>query len=121
MIQIRNKTTGLYDIRGHHGKACWTDKQHKRGTWGCIAHAKTHICQCIRGWGIYIDEVENYLDSEFVIVEGDIYAGNLNVKTEDVSGYIIEKLKEYLEYYNKYPNDYKEYREYCKETIEKYS
>lgn len=121
MIQIRNKITGLYDIKGHNGCKSWTNKQHKRGTWGSLAHAKTHICQCIRGYGLYIDEIENYLNSEFVIVEGDIYDGSLNVKTEDVSGYIIEKLKEFLEYYNQYPNDYKHEIEYCKQVIKRYS
>jgi len=94
MIQIKNRITGLYDIRGSHGVNSWTNKMHKRGCWGCLSHAKCHVTQEIGGYSLYIDNIKYYLDSDFVIVNDDY-----SISIEPVATHVIFKLKEIVERY----------------------
>ena len=83
---------------------------------GNLSHAKAHIAQHITYYRLYEEDIRNYLDSDFIIINEDY-----SMTTEPVSNYVLLKLKEYI---NKYKN--KTYVkdgsiEICEKLISEYS
>jgi type IV secretory pathway VirB4 component len=80
VVQIKNRTTGLYDKKG-----CYHDWSKKGGAWGSMSQAKAHV----RLMDGSMDKVKEYLDSDFIELTEDN-----QVVVTPVSDYLIPKIEE---------------------------
>lgn len=88
MVQIKNRITGLYDTKGE----CkgWTDNPRRRGAWGSIAQAKSHVTMKLsQTFGISKSDVEQYADSDFIILNDDN-----TITAESVLSHVVYRLEE---------------------------
>jgi hypothetical protein len=95
MVQIKNRVTGLYDRKGRKGSEQWTSKPAKRGVWGTIGQAKSHVAQFLNFYDEDLTNIRWLMDADFIILD-DEYS---KIDVKPVSEYILSKLHQLIEEY----------------------